>query len=455
MSPILLTILALATLGSAQYNYEANWDSLDARPLPSWYDEGKFGIFIHWGLFSVPSYGSEWFWYYWMSGEQNYVDFMEKNYRPGFTYPDFAPMFTAEFFDPDWWADLLQASGAQYMVLTSKHHEGFTMWQSNVSWNWNAVDLGPKRDLVGALANSVKNRTNLHFGLYHSLFEWFDPLYLNDEASGYETQDYVFRKTMPELYEIVNLYEPDIVWSDGDGGAPDTYWNSTTFLAWLYNESPVRDTVVVNDRWGDGDSCNHGGYYTCTDRYNPGVLQPHKWENCMTIDQSSWGYRREATLTDYLTIEDLISELASTVSCNGNLLMNIGPTHEGTIIPIFEERLRQMGAWLGVNGEGIYSTRPWTAQSDSVTDNIWYTAKNLTDGSLAVYAIVLFWPEDSVVTLGSPVAGDDTTITLLGYDQPLDYTVVSNGINVTFPSLTESELPCQWAWTLRLENLSS
>jgi len=315
------------------------------------------------------------------------------------------------------------------------------------------MDVGPGRDLVGELAASVKNRTDLHFGLYHSLYEWFNPLYLADEASGYQTQDYVFTKTMPELYDIVNTYEPDVVWSDGDGGAPDTYWNSTVFLAWLYNESPVRDTVVTNDRWGNGDDCTHGGYYTCSDRYNPGTLQPHKWENCMTIDQSSWGYRREATLSDYLTIEDILTQLVSTVSCNGNLLLNVGPAHDGRIVPIFEERLRQMGEWLGVNGEAIYSSRPWTAQSDNITTDVWYTARNTTDGETYVYAILLSWPDDNVVALGSAAANDDTTIYLVGYDQPLDFITVGTGTNVTLPTLTESQMPCQWAWSLRFENL--
>src|SRR5258705_1445792 len=108
-------------------------------------------------------------------------------------------------------------------------------------------------------------------------------------------------------------YEPEVIWSDGDSVAPDTYWNSTGFLAWLYNDSPVKDTVVVNDRWGAGISCHHGDFYTCSDRYNPGVLQPHKWENAMTLDSKSWGYRREAVLKDILSIQDLMMTLAMTI----------------------------------------------------------------------------------------------------------------------------------------------
>ncbi|MGH0131110.1 UNVERIFIED_CONTAM: hypothetical protein FKN15_009752 [Acipenser sinensis] len=287
--------------------YEPTWESIDSRPLPGWYDQVKFGIFIHWGVFSVPSFGSEWFWWYWQKQKlKPYVDFMENNYPPGFKYEDFAQDFTAEFFNAKQWAEILSASGAKYVVLTMKHHEGFTLWGSKYSWNWNAVDLGPKRDLVAELGDAVRNQTDLRFGLYHSLFEWFNPLFLEDAANVFRTNKFPTTKSLPELYEIVNKYHPEVLWSDGDGDAPDTYWNSTGFLAWLYNESPVHETVVTNDRWGYGSICKHGGYYTCTDRYNPGHLLSHKWENCMTIDQKSWGYRRDAVLSDYLTIEQLV-----------------------------------------------------------------------------------------------------------------------------------------------------
>lgn len=148
---------------------------------------------------------------------------------------------------------------------------------------------------------------------------------------------------MPELKELIELYKPEIVWSDGEWDAPDNYWKSKEFLAWLFNDSPVSDTVVVNDRWGHGTMCHHGDFYTCADRYNPGVLQPHKWENAMTIDKQSWGYRRDAPLSDYLTIAELVKELVTTVSCGGNLIMNVGPTKDGIITPIYEERLRDMG----------------------------------------------------------------------------------------------------------------
>nr|CAD7206629.1 unnamed protein product [Timema douglasi] len=129
---------------------------------------------------------------------------MNDNYPPGFTYQNFGKEFTAEFFEPNDWANLFQLSGARYVVFTAKHHEGYTMWPSKYSFSWNAKDVGPKRDLVGELASAVRNKTDLKFGLYHSLFEWFHPLYVQDKANGYKTQYFVGNKTMPELYELVS-----------------------------------------------------------------------------------------------------------------------------------------------------------------------------------------------------------------------------------------------------------
>ncbi|XP_061599855.1 plasma alpha-L-fucosidase [Cololabis saira] len=441
-------VLLLAGLGSGSARYEPTWASLDSRPLPGWYDQAKFGIFIHWGVFSVPSFGSEWFWWYWRGQKlKPYVDFMQRNYPPDFKYSDFAPQFTAEFFNAKEWTDIFASSGAKYIVLTTKHHEGFTLWGSKTSWNWNAVDVGPKRDLVEELATAVRGRPDLRLGLYHSLFEWFNPLFDEDKANQFSTAYFPNSKSLPELYELVSRYKPELLWSDGDGNAPDTYWNSTGFLAWLYNDSPVKDTVVTNDRWGKGCICKHGGFYTCTDRYQPGHLLKRKWENCMTIDKHSWGYRRNAPLSDYIPTKNLVETLVETVSCGGNLLMNIGPAHDGTISPIFAERLRDMGEWLKVNGDGIFNTTAWRAQNDSVTPHVWFTSK---PQEKAVFAFLLQWPDEGSVILGEPVTQGLTQVELLGVG-PLKWTPAKpGGLQVFLPQLSINQMPCQWAWTLKL-----
>ncbi|OWF35293.1 alpha-L-fucosidase-like isoform X2 [Mizuhopecten yessoensis] len=447
--------LALFSL-SVCTKYQPTWESLDTRPIPGWYDDVKLGIFIHWGVFSVPSFKSEWFWWYW-KGTKNpdVVDFMKENFRPDFTYADFASKFTTEFFVPEEWAEIFKASGARYVVLTSKHHEGFTNWPSKYSFNWNSNATGPNRDLVGELANAIRDKTDIKFGLYHSMFEWFNPLYLQDKANNFSTNNFVQNKNLPELFEIVEKYKPEVVWSDGDWEAPDTYWKSTQYLSWLYNESPVKDTVVVNDRWGSKCACHHGGFYTCGDRFNPGVLQKHKWENAMTIDKYSWGFRRNARLADFLTIEELLKTFVGTVSCGGNMLMNIGPTHDGRIAPIFEERLRQMGSWLNVNGEGIYGTRPWSHQNDTATSDVWYTMKKFPHVT-AVYAVALQWPDTGVLKLGAPTATSATVVSLLGYPGNLNYTRGSaGGLSIQIPPIPFNKMPCDWAWTFKMTGLSN
>ncbi|XP_022080343.1 alpha-L-fucosidase-like [Acanthaster planci] len=442
-------------VAGVQARNEPNWESLDARPLPSSYDEAKIGVFSHWGVYSVPSYGSEWFWWNWQAlCYPGYVKFMQKTRPSGFTYQDFAAEFKVELFDTEQFTDILQASGANYFVLTSNHHEGFTDWPSKYSWNWNSMDVGPKRDLVGEVAAAVRSKTNLRFGLYHSQFEWFNPLYIQDLKHLFTTNDYVTKVYMPELMELVETYRPELVWSDGSGEGVYQYWKSTEFLAWLYNDSPVKDSVVVNVRWGILCECNHGGYYTCQDRYNPGVLQKHKFENAMTLDLSSLGYRRDATLKDIMDIDVLIATLAQTVSCGGNLLVNVGPTRDGRIVPIFEERLRQMGAWLKVNGEAIYSSKPWKAQKDVKTESVWYTSKQ-NETVTAVYVIVLDWPIDNDIILGSTMPTNRTTVSVLGHEGALKWTrgPSGEGMTVTLPILNPTQMPCHWAWVLKIQNL--
>ncbi|XP_051170480.1 alpha-L-fucosidase-like [Leptopilina boulardi] len=430
-------------------DFQPQWDSLDKRTLPSWYDDAKFGIMVHWGVYSVPSIRSEWFWKSWKNGNSFLNKFMKHNYPPNFTYQDFARDFTGEFFDPVKWSQLFRDSGAKYVVLTSKHHDGYALWPSNYSYSWNSVDVGPHRDIIGELSNAIRTRTNLTFGLYYSLLEWFHPLYLEDKRNNFSTHKFVCNKVIPQLKELVYTYKPEIVWSDGDWETSDKYWRSTEILRWLFNSSPVRKTVVVNDRWGSKTLCHHGDFYTCSDRYNPGILQTHKWENAMTIDRKSWGFRRNADLKDYMSLQELVIDLVITVSCNGNFLMNVGPTKDGIISPIYEERLRGMGSWLAVNGEAIYKTRPWKTQNDTLSGYVWYT-ESKNDEKL--FAILLSWPTDNIVKLGSVRVLESASIQLLGYQCKLDWQNNSSELWINLPPGAEKNKP---AWVIVLNQYIS
>jgi alpha-L-fucosidase len=460
------------------------WEDLDQRPLPGWYDQAKFGIFLHWGVFSVPAFGNEWFQKNWQGYQsQEYVDFVERTEKPGFSYQDYAARFTAELYQPDDWADIFAAAGAQYVVLTSKHHEGFCNWNSSqtvpATYQWNAADVGPHRDLLGDLQTAVKHVDSpmtgkqLKFGVYHSLLEFFHPLYQQDKANNFTTQHFI-DKPISELYDLVERYEPDLIWSDGAWEANSTYWNATDFLTWLVHNSSVRDHVVYNDRWGQDTKCKHGSFWTCHDRYDPGKLVEHKWENALTIDQSSWGYNRRAVYDNYLNVTSLVHTLVEVVAFNGNLLLNVGPRADGTIDPIFVDRLSGMGDWLRVNGEAIYSSRPWNVCQNETESAVYYTRREDV-----LYAILTEWPVDNRIHLNCPIPTAQTKVRLLGLPTDLssssslgehnnttpilfwsqtasvDVNQLSGGMEIQLPILTPNIVPCQHAWTLVLTGLAN
>lgn len=408
------------------------------------------------GVFSVPSFHGEWFWDDWITAKDpDVVDFVTATQPPSFSYADYAPQLTYELFNATAWAELFAASGAQYVVPTTKHHEGFAMWPSAVNFNWNAMMIGPKRDVYGEIVAAVRARPEgIRVGAYHSLFEWYNPLFLEDQANNFTTRSFVDGKVLPELFDLVESYQPDLIWSDGDWVASDTYWNSTGFLAWLVNESPVKDTVVWNDRWGGDSLCHHGSYYTCADRFLPNTLVSHKWENAFSLDTVSWGYRRNAPLSDYLTTAQVIAQVIQTVALGGNALINIGPARDGTIDPIFADRLTGLGSWLATNGAAIYATTPWRAQNDTAAA-VWYTSK-----PSSVFAIITSWPSGGALALVAPVGVAGTsTATLLGDGSPLAWQPLTAfgapGVRVQLPSLDfSSPLATAAAWVVELKKFN-
>jgi alpha-L-fucosidase len=333
------------------------------------------------------------------------------------------------------------------------------MWDSTQAvpstWNWNVMDVGPRRDVLGLLARAVRNVTSPHtslplkFGAYHSLYEWFHPAYVRDKTNQFTTSEFVDTKSLLELYDLVEKYQIEVVWSDGDWEASPEYWKSKEFLAWLATNSTVKDTVVWNDRWGQGTRCQHGSFWNCDDRFQPNATMNHYFEACMTLDKHSWGANRKSSAKDYLTMKELLLTLVQTISRNGNLLINVGPNADGTINPLMVDRLLGMGEWLSVNGEAVYSTRSWSACSEPEGSSIYYTQSADTHN---LYVFVSEWK--TVITL--TCLSQATRVRMIGISlsQGLQPTIEDhdNGaVTVRLPSLTPDIIPCQYIWVLAVE----
>ncbi|MFO7622637.1 MAG: alpha-L-fucosidase [Bacteroidales bacterium] len=464
MKRLLFLFLLLPVLSLTGQIYQPAWESLDKRPTPAWFEDSKFGIFIHWGVYSVPAWGptgdsigvydkyAEWYWNKLLNTNsrvnRHFTDFHMKTYGPNFKYQDFAPMFRAELFNPVHWAELFRESGARYVVLTSKHHEGFTLWPSAQSWNWNSVDIGPNRDLCGELTDAVKDK-GLHMGFYYSLYEWFNPLYRNDFPG------YVDNHMIPQLKDLVNRYSPDIVWTDGEWDKPSRDWKSEEFLAWLFNESAVRENVVVNDRWGSETRSKHGGIYTTEyglvhDGEGISLEIHHPWEECRGIG-TSFGYNRAENSDSYSTSAELVKLLVSTVSAGGNLLLDIGPAADGTIPVVMQDRLLDMGKWLKVNGEAIYGTRAFIrnkageAIHPEANKNLFFTQKDKD-----LYVICTNWPKSNIVLKGLKTPGAPK-VELLGSGRPVSARVSGGSLVITPPALGPDDY--QYAYVFKVNNL--
>lgn len=362
-----ICIFCTTTLFAQSKKYTADWQSLDSRPTPAWFEDAKFGIFIHWGPYSVPAWTpkgtySEWY-QYWLEtktlfgngafkGDEVY-EFHKKTFGEDFPYYNFGEMFKADLYDPDEWAGLFQQSGAKYVVITSKHHDGFTLWPSKEAndrgFPWNAVEVGAKRDLLGDLTTAVK-KTDVKMGFYYSLYEWFHPWWQNDR------ERFVTEHFIPQAKDVIERYQPDIFWGDGEWSMTSDKWKTPELMAWLFNESSVKDKIVINDRWGKGIRQNHGGYYTT--EYEAGVTFDHPWEECRGMG-FSFGYNQAEDVQDYNSAQTMVLMLCDIVSNGGNLLLDIGPDGKGNIPVIMQERLQQIGKWLKTNGEAIYGTRAW------------------------------------------------------------------------------------------------
>jgi len=346
--------------------YRADWKSLDRHPTPRWFREAKLGIFVTWGLYSVPAYSkrgayAEWYARWVKAGAHGGLErrFHEKRYGKDFRYRDFTTLWKAELWDPGRWARLFRRAGARYVVLVSKFHDGFALWPSREAskvrgYPWNSVETGPKRDIAGELARAVR-RAGLRFGTYFSLMEWGNPLYDKDPGR------YVEEQMIPQIRDLVRHCRPAILWADGEWVQPDTVWRSTGILAELYNKVPNYLDFLVNDRWGKGlrglcGDVSTTEYGKITGGRKRLRARARPFEEVRGMGRS-FGWNRLEPLEDYLEGDALVRLFVDTVSRGGNLLLNVGPRADGMIPLLQKERLLALGKWLGKNGEAVYGAK--------------------------------------------------------------------------------------------------
>ena len=456
--------------------FTPDWESLKAYRVPAWYQDGKFGIFIHWGVYAVPAFGNEW--YPRNMYEQGSPEFAHHvaTYGPHtqFGYKDFIPQLTAARYDPAAWARLFKEAGARFVVPVAEHHDGFAMYDTTLS-EWCAARMGPRRDVLGELAAAVRAE-GLVFGVSSHRAEhwWFfsggrqfpsdvqDPRYAGlygPARSSHErpTPEFV-ADWLARLVELIDTYRPQLIWFDWWIEQKPFEAALRQFAAYYYNRAA---------EWGVGVAVNYkyeafppGTAVFDIERGQLAGIPPFFWQNDTSVAKRSWGYVEGQ---EYKTATSLVGDLVDVVSKNGALLLNIGPRPDGTIPEPEQALLRAIGRWLQVNGEAIYGTRPWAVFGEGPTEvgegsftdtqRAAFTSRDFrfTTGAGALYAICLGWP-DSPVTIrslgaGSQVpAGRIARVTMLGAEGELAWAQDDEGLTITPPARP----PCEHAYTFKI-----
>jgi len=387
---------------TSQNQYQPTWESLNARPYPQWFRDAKLGVFIHWSLSSVPAWSGkeqygEWFLRGLLTGDSARINFQEKVFGKNWKYEDYAPLFKGEMFDAAEWADLFARAGARYVLLVSKHHDGYCLWPSKYAPGWNTMDVGPHRDIVGELTQAVKNQ-GMKMGLYYSLPEWNNKLYRWGTDKPEMVTRYVDEHMIPQFKELITAYKPSLVFSDGEWDHPASTWHSAELISWYYNL--VGDEAIVNDRWGGG-----ADYGYRTPEYSSGLsMSARPWAEVRGLGRS-FGLNRNESIEAYMTPEDLVHFFVKAVANGGGVTINVGPYCDGQIPLLQQERLLQLGDWLKVNGEAIYASTMYSKA----------TEEKEVELSRIDPEINFDWVRNSP---GKPISEDNFNATWTGYVQP-------------------------------------
>lgn len=469
----------------AQGPYKDDWSSLSRFKMPEWFENAKFGIFIHWGLYSVPAFNNEWYSRnMYIQGSEEFEHHI-KTYGPhkDFGYKDFIPLFTAPNYDPDKWAALFEEAGAKYVVPVAEHHDGFQMYDSELS-EFTSVKMGPKRDCVGELRDALTRRgitfaTSSHRAehlwfmgngrdfdsdikepLKRGDFYWPSIQKQPDQSSLTDTpiptreylEDWLVRTA-----ELIDKYRPAILYFDW--WVQHVSWKPylKKLAAYYYNRG---------EEWGipvgicyKHDAMMFGSGIVDVERGKFADAKPYHWQTDTAIAHNSWCY---TTNLNYKTTQDIICYLIDVVSKNGNLLLNVGPKADGTIPEQDTTILKEIGAWLATNGAAIYNTHVWRFSEEGPTTEVSgqfcdssgsrYTSEDFrfTVGDGYLYATCMKYPENGSVTIRSLADSSDQNkplfhgliedVSVLGFEEKIHWTKDSEGLHFTTTSV-KSELP--------------
>ncbi|MFB5762891.1 alpha-L-fucosidase [Paenibacillus medicaginis] len=460
------------TIGNGPF--KPDWDSLRDYSVPRWYEDAKFGIFIHWGVYSVPAYDNEWY------PRNMYIEGTPAHqhhiaaYGPvdKFGYKDFIPHFTAENFDPEVWADLFKSAGAAFVVPVAEHHDGFGMYDCPFS-DWTAAKMGPQRDIIGELADAVRRRY-MTFGVSsHRAENWWyynggrelpsdvqDPRYAGLYGPAQRTygepgypqpilppSEEFLEDWLARTCDLIDRYGPQLVYFDWWIEQPVFKPYLQKLAAYYYNKAAEWGRgVVVNYKL---DAFAEGTAVYDMERGQLADIHPDVWQTCTSVGETAWCHIADHK---YKTSAALIGDLVDIVSKNGVMLLNVGPRADGTIPGEERKLLLEIGEWLAVNGEAIYSTRPWKVYGEGPTEIVSgtfndtkrspFTAKDVrftARGDKLLYALIMGWPDEGralIETLSSSsrlFTGQIMKVQVLGWKEELSWSRKEDGLHVLLP----------------------
>jgi len=435
--------LGWAGPASAQKDFIATETPAQREQRMAWWKEARFGMFIHWGAYAVPAG------YYQGKPTKGIGEWIMHNANiPIPEYEEYVKQFNPTQFDARQWVKIAKDAGMKYIVITSKHHDGFCLWDSKVT-NYDIMDFAPfKRDILQELAAACKAE-GVRLCFYHSIMDWHQP---DAKAKKYDHQTtanpdwakYREEYLKPQLAELIKKYDPGVLWFDGEWIEEWTEPQGKDLYNYLRN---LDADLIINNRVGKGrdgmqgmnKDANAAGDFGTPEQEILANRSELPWETCMTMNDS-WGFKKDDT--NWKSAEVLIHQLADATAKGGNYLLNVGPTAAGLIPGASVERLAEMGKWMKVNGEAIYGAK--SVKDYKEGNNLVYT--NSKDDKFT-YAIALKWPGSSL-TLSKVMAGQVTQISLLGGKKLKWRTNAAGGIDLDLPASPPSG---QYAWVFKIK----